>query len=84
LASYLRDSYLAAEALKGFKKGGEPDLLEELVVVDDNQDKEFLAAIKVCFARSGRDGGRSNNGGKGWGIGGIHCNRRRPTPGYFS
>ncbi len=49
LASYLRDCYVAAEALKGFKRGGKPNLLDELVVVDDNQDKDFLAAIKEAF-----------------------------------
>jgi hypothetical protein len=59
LASHLRANYLAAEELKGLKRGGKPRLLEELVVVDDNQDKDFLAAIKSAFRapESGRQPG---------------------------
>jgi hypothetical protein len=48
LAAYLRGTYLRAEAAKGVaeKKSA---LLNELVVVDDNEDGEFLQTIKMAF-----------------------------------
>lgn len=48
LASYLRETYRRAEQLKGVE-AGKPALLDELVVVDDNQDKDFLKTIKTAF-----------------------------------
>lgn len=48
LASYLRDTYRRAEQLKGVETG-KPTLLDELVVVDDNQDNDFLKTIKTSF-----------------------------------
>jgi Protein of unknown function (DUF3800) len=60
LATHLRDVYLRAEQLKGTTRG-KPSLLDELVVVDNNQDKGFLAQIKKTFralASGWRDGGK--------------------------
>jgi Protein of unknown function (DUF3800) len=48
LASYLRETYRRAEQLKCIEVG-KPTLLDELVVVDDNQDNNFLATIKTAF-----------------------------------
>lgn len=60
LASYLRDSYRRAEQLKGIE-ASKPTLLDELVVVDDNQDNNFLKTIKTAFravASEWRPGGK--------------------------
>lgn len=60
LASYLRDTYRHAEQLKGVE-AGKPTLLDELVVVDDNQDNDFLRTIKIAFralASGWRPGGK--------------------------
>lgn len=48
LAAYLRETYRQAEKLKGIESS-KPTLLDELVVVDDNQDRDFLATIKRAF-----------------------------------
>jgi hypothetical protein len=60
LASYLRDTYRHTEQLKSIE-AGKPALLDELVVVDDNQDNNFLTAIKSAFralASGWRPGGK--------------------------
>ncbi|MGH7171961.1 MAG: DUF3800 domain-containing protein [Gemmataceae bacterium] len=60
LASYLRETYRQAETLKGIESG-KPTLLDELIVVDDNQDRDFLATIKTAFralASGWRPGGK--------------------------
>jgi Protein of unknown function (DUF3800) len=60
LAAYLRPTYLAAEKAKELTSGRQA-LLDELVVVDDNQDKEFLTTIKKMFrglASGWRSGGK--------------------------
>ncbi|MHB1426406.1 MAG: DUF3800 domain-containing protein [Gemmataceae bacterium] len=60
LASYLRDTYRRSEQLKGIE-AGKPALLDELVVVDDNQDNDFLTTIKTAFralASGWRPGGK--------------------------
>jgi len=48
LAAYLRGTYLRAEAAKGAAEKRRV-LLNELVVVDDNKDRDFLRAIKMAF-----------------------------------
>ncbi len=48
LASCLRAIYLQAEGAKGMS-GGKPAPLNELVIVDDNRDEKFLAAVKRAF-----------------------------------
>jgi hypothetical protein len=50
LASYLRETYRQAEKLKAIESG-KPALLDELVVVDDNKDHDFLATIKLAVIR---------------------------------
>lgn len=60
LASYLRETYRHAEELKEMESG-KPTLLDELVVVDDNQDHDFLGTIKTAFralASGWRPGGK--------------------------
>jgi hypothetical protein len=48
IASCLRDTYRAAEAAMPLRKG-KPQLLHELVVVDQNQDANYLGALKQAF-----------------------------------
>ena len=48
LATHLRATYQQAEAAAA-AACGKPVALEELVIVDDNQDKNFLAEIKAAF-----------------------------------
>jgi hypothetical protein len=52
LAATLRSTYLTAFAVRSDRKATGP--LNELVIVDDNEDKQFLATIKLQFRRLGQ------------------------------